>query len=300
MDEPLVSVVVTARNAAATIPALLDCLAAQTLGRERFEVVVVDDASTDDTAQVVRDSGLATVLSTDRPLGDAARNLAVRAARGKIVAITDADCRPVPQWLEYGVEDLDRLGVDMVGGHVEVPLPERPSLVEQIDFSRFLDQERAIAEGGFAATANLFLRCEVFDRAGRFNERLIAGGDREFCLRATDAGCTLAYSPRAAVVHPPHATARGLARRAYRAGIGRAQVIRHGDGPARAATAIIWMRPGAYKPSRRVYGVERLERHGRRPGPLRRLQLSAAQWGLIQLPMVWGNFLGFAREARPE
>src|SRR5205085_10812953 len=102
-------VVVTAHNATGTLPALLDALRSQTLARESFELVMVDDCSSDQTGRLIAESGIATLLSTDEPLGDGARNLAVENSRAPVVAITDADCRPVPEWLEAGLSDLARL-----------------------------------------------------------------------------------------------------------------------------------------------------------------------------------------------
>lgn len=298
MTDPLISVVVIAHNEEASLPGLLGALSHQTVGRSRFETLVVDDGSTDATAQIARDSGFANVLSTDGGLGDAARNVALRHARGDVIAITDADCRPEPDWLERGLEDLDRLGVDVIVGHIEVPLSERPSLAEMLDFSRFLDQERAVKEIGFGATANLILRRAVFDRVGLFNEHLFAGGDREFGMRAVEAGCGVTYSPRAVVHHPPSRTAAELMRRCYRGGYACAHLVRYGTGPAARNAHIVWLHPGAYRPSRIIYGVERLYANGHRPSWIERLRLGLGQWAYAQLPMVAGSFVGTVRGVR--
>jgi glycosyltransferase involved in cell wall biosynthesis len=290
---------VIARNAAQTLPTLLRALAGQTIGPNLLETFVVDDGSSDATAQIAKEAGIATVLTTTGALGDAARNLAIRRARAEVIAITDADCEPASDWLERAIDDLDALGVDLIAGHIEVPLSERPSVAELLDFCRFLDQERAVREIRCGATANLVLRRSVFEHVGLFNERLVAGGDVEFGMRARAAGCQVAYSPRAIVVHPPRATARGLIGRCFRGGVATAHMVRYGSGPAREQP-VVWRRLGAYRPSRRIYGIERLHAHGIRPTGGQLWRLTVGQWAFVQLPIVAGNMVGFLRDRRDD
>lgn len=294
-----VSVIVAVRNAEGSIGLLIDALAAQD---PRPEILVVDDASTDRTRAVAEGRGTARVLGTERWSGAyAARNLALAETSAPVVAFTDADCRPGPSWLRVALEDLEALGADVLAGHVEVPLSKRPGLVELVDFSRYLDQERAVREAGFGATANLIVRRAVLDRLGGFRAEGISDGDRDLCRRATAAGFTLAYSPRAAVVHEPRRRPYDLARRGFRDGVGRAEMrARTPDAPMELPS--IWRRPGAWFPSAllgrgEVYGIERLAAVGRPPGWARRRAMGLVEWALVQLPMVSGSLLGELREA---
>src|SRR5439155_12779705 len=94
-----VSVVIPVRDGAASLPPLLDALAAQTLRREEFEVIVVDNASTDGTADVARAAG-ARVVSEAIANRSRARNAGFAAAQTDLIAFTDGDCVPDPRWLE--------------------------------------------------------------------------------------------------------------------------------------------------------------------------------------------------------
>jgi len=117
---PTVSVIIPARDAAATRPATLAGLAAQR-AEDGMEVIVVDDGSTDATATVAREAGATVIVGQGRGAG-AARNVGVAAASGEILAFVDADVEPQPGWLEAGIRALD--GADMVQGRV-IPRPDR-------------------------------------------------------------------------------------------------------------------------------------------------------------------------------
>lgn len=296
------SVVVPMRNAGEGALELLRLLHDQTVPDGDYEVLVVDDDSRDDTAEIVERSGMARSLRMPSWGGAwAARNMALREAQGAAIAFTDADCRPEPDWLERGLEDLDRLDADLVAGHIEVPLGERPGVVELVDFSRFLDQERSLAEAGFGATANLFVKREVVDSVGFFSDDSIEGGDLELCVAATRAGFKLVYSPRAVVHHEPRTKGLSMARRAFRDGYGQAQWVKQG-GSVRADLDHVFTHPGAWIPGSllkggRIYGIERVEAKGLRLSRARMLAMALAEWAFIQLPMIAGDLTATVRGA---
>ena len=99
------SVVVPAYQAAAVLPSCLGALQRQTIDRAQLEIIVVDDGSTDSTAaaaeQALRDFPASQVIRTKHGGPAKARNLGARIARGDVLLFTDADCEPVPDWLEH-------------------------------------------------------------------------------------------------------------------------------------------------------------------------------------------------------
>jgi glycosyltransferase involved in cell wall biosynthesis len=297
---PRVSVIVAAHDAESTIDRLLAPLDRQTLSSSAYEVLVSDDGSHDGTQAMVRRSRSARLIEAARPgrrVGAyAARNLALEQACGSVLAITDADCRPARDWLQAGLDELERLEADLLGARIEVPIGREPRVVELVDAARHLDQERLVAMG-FAAFANFFCRRSVIDRLGGFNGRLISNGDREFCMRATASGFRLAYSARPVVTHLPRRRARDVAARCFRMGYGRAQTRSFAAGPARSWRRN-WLPAREYLPSlgsgRAAYGRRRLEECGYEPSvaELRRMEL-AGLW-LVGAPVAAGYVSGLA------
>jgi hypothetical protein len=199
-------------------------------------------------------------------------------------------------WLENGLATLERTGADLVGGRIDVPLRARPSIAELIDVGGSFDQEASIAENRSAVTANLFVRRRVFDAVGPFNPNTISGGDRELCLRAAQAGFQIAYGPDAVIEHEPRTTSRELAKKAYRYGVGRAQLTAYG---ARAADrGRIWSKPGAWLPKRGPLPVTRLKPHAYEPSRRELAGMRLVDWVAQRLPMAAGNVVGSLRVAR--
>lgn len=195
---PDVSVVVPVRNGESTLPALLASLAAQTLPRERFEVVVVDNASRDATTAVAERHG-ARVVHEPVPNRSRARNRGAAAARAGWLAFTDADCVAEPGWLAalHGC----RGRAPLVAGPVRVGTAAEPNAVERFEALWRFGQE-AWVQLGWAATANLGVERAALEAVGGFDPAYRhIGEDVDFCLRARAAGHGLAWCPDAVVEH---------------------------------------------------------------------------------------------------
>lgn len=172
MSGPTVSVIVPARNASALLARALDGLAAGDPS-PLAEVVVVDDASTDDTARVAAERG-ARVVRLERQSGPAAaRNAGIAASRGELLVFLDADCVPAPGWLEALMVALE--DADLVMGAV-LPDPSAPVGA----FDRTL---RRTAASPLFETANLGVRRSTAAAAGGFEAFAPVAGRPELGLR---------------------------------------------------------------------------------------------------------------------
>ena len=214
---PTVSVIVPVRNDASGLATLLPALLAQTYPRERTQVLVIDNGSTDDSLQVARwfaqeHPALVHVLVEPTPGSYAARNTGLRMASGDILAFTDADCTPDPDWLAAGVRALRDQAADLAGGRVAFRLPPQPSAAALYDAISNMRTWHTVRMIGVTATANLFATRRVVETIGFFPGHVRSGGDAIWTHRATRAGLTLAYAPNAMVSHPTRELGPLLAR----------------------------------------------------------------------------------------
>jgi glycosyltransferase involved in cell wall biosynthesis len=246
---PLVSVIVPVFNDAPRLARCLVALRAQTWPADWLEVIVVDNGSTDDLAPALAELPGVVAIRELRPGSYAARNVGVAAARGEILAFTDADCLPAPDWIERGVGHLlaaPRCG--MVGGRIDLRFadPGRPTAVELFDLLYGFPQERFVRTDRFSVTANLITRREVFDKAGLFDASLRSGGDREWGERAVGAGYEIVYAEDVVVGHPARRRIRELTARSVRIAGGHVEQTRRQTDRSRRALVrdLLWsLRP---------------------------------------------------------
>ena len=198
----MISVVVPTRNRARRLAALLGALEAQTLPCDDFEVIVVDDASTDETARVLEERGagplrLQAVRRSD-PRGPAvARNVGWQLASGEVVAFTDDDCEPAPQWLEQ----LQAAAAASPGAAVQGltgPIPREEDRIGL--FTRTLQVGQL---GPWYQTCNVAYPRALLERLGGFDERYPSPGgeDTDLAWRAIEAGERIVLAPDALVHH---------------------------------------------------------------------------------------------------
>jgi GT2 family glycosyltransferase len=194
-----VTVVVPVRDDPEGIRKLLDSLERQTLPRDRFEIVIGDDGSDPRSLDGVATNGSVRVLAGPPKTSYAGRNRAAAAAAGDVLAFSDSDCLPDPAWLERGLAALEH--ADVVAGQVVFVAPAEPTIWSLLTIDMFLDQERNVLLSR-GVTANLFVRRELFEAVGGFDETLPSGGDYDFVRHAVERGAELAYAPEAIVRHP--------------------------------------------------------------------------------------------------
>jgi glycosyltransferase involved in cell wall biosynthesis len=206
-----IAVVAATHNRADRLAALLDALRAQTIGSTRFEVVIVDDASSDGTREVLADAAqrgdlALTVLRHDVSRGPAsARNAGWRTASAPLVAFTDDDCRPSPAWLEAGIRAMvataNGTGEAIVQGLTEPDPWEADRLGP---FTRSLNVPKL---DHWYATANMFYARATLERLGGFDEETFTrpgGEDTDLAWRAIGEGVPTTFSDEARVWHAVH------------------------------------------------------------------------------------------------
>lgn len=231
-----ISAIVPVRNGEASLPALLRSLSRQALAPDRYEVIVVDNDSSDRTAEVAASYG-ARVVKEPIPNRSRARNRGVAAAASPLYAFTDADCVADPGWLDQLLSHAHL--APLIAGAVKLRTSENPNAIERFEALWRFGQEAWVKQG-WAATANLLVHADAFERLGGFDPGYHHyGEDADFCLRGRNASITLGYCATAVVEHDGEHALGPFLRRAFMHGYGGNQsYYRIGEG-YRA-----WRRPG--------------------------------------------------------
>jgi GT2 family glycosyltransferase len=198
---PRISVVVAFHNAAATLE---DCLRSLVdLTYPDYEVIVIDDGSTDASGEIMRRFSFRHISSPTNQGISAARNLGCRAATGEIVAYIDSDARADPEWLSYLAATYLESDVSGVGGPNLVP-PEDAWLAQCVYRSPggptqvMLDDRLAEHIPG----CNMSFRKEALEQVGLFDEQFRkAADDVDICWRLLERGFTIGFNPSATVWH---------------------------------------------------------------------------------------------------
>jgi cellulose synthase/poly-beta-1,6-N-acetylglucosamine synthase-like glycosyltransferase len=218
---PKVSVVIPVYNGEADLPDLLNCLCNQTYPVERVEYLLVDNGSGDRTAAILQDAvqKFAAKSVPLSPLSEnqvqssyAARNAGIRAAKGDILAFTDADCRPQPNWLQTLIQPFGNTKIGMVAGEI-LPFPGKTLWEKHADRQDTLSQKHTLAHPfyPYGQTANLAVRRSVLEQVGLFRPYLTTGGDADLCWRMQQqTSWQLSFAEQAIVQHRHRATLQEL------------------------------------------------------------------------------------------
>lgn len=279
----LCSVIIPARNAAGTIGECILAVLSQTMPRDLYEVIVVDDGSSDRTPGVARQLGARVVPQP--PFGAAAaRNTGARVARGEILVFVDPDCVPRVDWLAQMVAPFQATDVVAVTGayetHQEALIPR--SIQAQLDDTyrrRGQAGATSIVEGYSAA-----YRRSVFAALGGFDPALGSADDVELSYRIASCG-RLVFTPKAIVLHRHGPSLGHYIERNLRDGLWRSLVYaRH---PGR-----LLVQPGASVVERGQIPLAGLAVASavagtRSPGALRVTGLALAAFLVTSVPAAW-------------
>jgi GT2 family glycosyltransferase len=221
-DWPPISVVVCSHNGEATIEET--CRGLRGLDYPRYEVIVVDDGSTDATADIARRHGFR-VISTQRCGLSSARNTGLEAATGDIVAYLDDDAFPDRHWLTYmarayGTGDYAGVGGPNLAppgdGTVASCIAQAPGNPAHVLLS---DREAEHIPG-----CNCSFRRDALEAIGGFDPAFrVAGDDVDVCWRVRERGWRLGFSPAAVVWHHRRRSVRAFWRQ--QRGYGRAEAL---------------------------------------------------------------------------
>ena len=196
----MISIVIPAHNAEKHIAECLDGLKAQANGRDRCEIIVVDDGSTDATRAIAQARD-ARVLQQSNQGAAAARNLGAQNANGDIVCFIDGDCVPDSNWIAAMIAPFSDSSVVGAGGMKQTRQRVFMPRFIQMEFDYRYDQVRSQRYIDFVDSGTAAYRREFFLKNKGFDTRLSDAEDAELSFRLSEQGFKMAFARDAIVYH---------------------------------------------------------------------------------------------------
>jgi glycosyltransferase involved in cell wall biosynthesis len=196
MRNNIISIIIPAFNEGTRLPSCLDSILHLNYPRDNFEVIVIDNGSTDGTRELAENSGALVLVDKNQNVSGL-RNLGARQAKGDILAFVDADCKVSDDWLDRAAPYFEREDVAAWGSP-----PSVPSGATWVQRTWYLvrKKEQAVQEVDWLESMNLFVRRDRFLSIGGFNENLVTCEDADFCFRIARYG-RIVSDDRIAVIH---------------------------------------------------------------------------------------------------
>jgi glycosyltransferase involved in cell wall biosynthesis len=195
-----VSLVIPAYNVGHTIGRTLEACLRQDVGPHEVEIVVVDDGSTDDTAEQVQRYPVKYVRQQNAGAA-IARNTGVSAATGEIIAFIDSDCEPIGDTLLCITEALERERDGCIVGGIYAPAQDSPLIEAAINEEIRYRHVRAPEEVQHIGSFCMAMRQEHLREIGAFNRRYERSEDLDLSYRAADKGYRLRTLQGACFIH---------------------------------------------------------------------------------------------------
>jgi glycosyltransferase involved in cell wall biosynthesis len=253
VSTPRVSIIVPVYNGESTITDCIESLMDLSFPRNEVELLLVDNASTDDTSSILgRYRDRAVILREPKRGPAAARNRGLSNATGDIVAFTDADCVVDRDWLSRIIAPLRDPAVGIVGGTI-LALKPRNAIAE---FGERIHDHRMAIEcysPPYAITMSWASPRSVFEKVGPFDEDLLRCEDCDLAYRIVAAGYTIVHEPAAVVYHHNEQSLRGLVAEGYAHGYHSIPLLKKHDDFVRTFVGKSAATPRAWSPADERY-----------------------------------------------
>ncbi|EPR12074.1 glycosyltransferase [Ruminiclostridium papyrosolvens] len=203
---PFVSVIIPAYNAEKYLEKCLNCITNQNYPKEKMEIIVVDNNSTDNTAEIIKSFGVTYVFNAKKGPSPS-RNKGISLAAGEYLIFTDSDCLADSDFVLNHVKahlDLQKSNpkVKMVGGGIGGYNKNFWAVCDDFcSWSAYHPALKPQINNSYFPSANISISRSLVDEIGVFNEDLKTGEDVDFCLRVTYRGYRLYFEPKAKVLH---------------------------------------------------------------------------------------------------
>ncbi|MEL7563610.1 MAG: mycofactocin biosynthesis glycosyltransferase MftF [Dehalobacterium sp.] len=229
---PFVSVIIPVRNRPEDVRDCLTSLLNLNYPKDNFEIIVVDDGSSDDTVNVVKSYHVKLICNAESKGPAFCRNIGETIANGEILAFLDSDCTVHPDWLKEIIPFFCLPGLGAVGGFVASFFSK--SLIDRyeeacssLNMGKRIIYDSNSASNFYVPSCNLFVRRNVFQVTGGFKQGMHLGEDVDLSWRIRNTGNALIYLPFGLVNHKHRNILKKMLKRRFEYGTSEADLYLH-------------------------------------------------------------------------
>lgn len=274
MSDVYVSVIIPTYNDWTRLSLCLQALAGQRFPQAQFEILIVNNNPADPPPAGFWVPCNGRIITEAKAGSYAARNAALKIARGEIIAFTDSDCIPDQNWIQNAVAYFRQQPTcSRIAGNISIfPNGLKPTATDLYNSIFEFPQLHYIQHSGTSVTANLFTYKKVFDEVGLFNEKLFSLGDLEWGKQAHKAGFQIHFVENVVVKHPSRSFTE-LIKKVKRIGGGQA-TFKQRSAFRSFLSCLNDARP-------RLYIAAQIYRYGRHLNPVEKLKVLLLRYYLL-------------------
>jgi len=290
----LVSVIIPTYRDWDRLALCVEALSKQSYPAELFEVIIVNNDPEDLMPKDFVLHKNFQVLVEGKAGSYAARNAAIKIAKGEILAFTDSDCIPFTTWIENAVKFLVTTSYQRVAGNIELFYldPNNRTDVENYEMVFAFKQKEVAENKNSSVTGNMITWKSVIDTVGLFNDTLFSGGDHEWALRAHLKGFKIGFGGDVSIFHPARSSIKQLIKKTKRISGGSALLTK------KSLVQIFIKYLKTFKPP--LYCIDDIKRHGNSLSLLEKTKVFFLKYYIIHITALEEVLIAFGKSSNRE